>query len=499
MKKTLFIKNAAILTATSIVLRVLGIVLKVWLAAVIGSEGIGLYHLIFSVFVLCTAFANAGIPTAVTRMIAESFAKNDTNGAFRIIKRAIGISLVFSLISFIVLNVFSGFICNNVLHDERAFISLKIMCFSFPFLACSAVFKSYFFARRKITVNSVSVILEQILRIILCFLIVSKFVKNGIAAAAAGIVLSDTAAEVISFVFMLVCFVLDSKKHTLNSDTPQKTGETKELLRISFPLLLSRYCTSVLRTGENVLVPKTLIMTLSYSTALSRFGAVKGMALPVLFFPSSILNALSALLLPEMSEAVAKNKPFIIKNAVKKTLQTTWLLGVIFSAIFFFCGENIGRIIYKDTVSGELIKILSVIVPLMYLDSICDGILKGLDQQKFTFFTAVSDSLLRIVLIVIFVPRFSMNGFLAIMILSNAYTCFLHVGKLLKLTSIKLKPIKDIILPIFYAVVICYICNRAFAFLSHPILFTAVFTLFSCVLFAAVIIAFKIVDIHDYI
>ena len=135
----------------------------------------------------------------------------------------------------------------------------------------------------------------------------------------------------------------------------------------------------------------------------------------------------------------------------------------------------------------------------MYLDSICDGILKGLDQQKFTFFTAVSDSLLRIVLIIIFVPRFSMNGFLAIMILSNAYTCFLHVGKLLKLTSIKLKPIKDIILPIFYAVVICYICNRAFAFLSHPILFVAVFTLFSCALFATVIIAFKIVDIHDYI
>jgi stage V sporulation protein B len=291
----------------------------------------------------------------------------------------------------------------------------------------------------------------------------------------------------------------DRKKLVINNANSPVKSETKELLRISFPLLISRYCTSFLRTGENILVPKTLSDSLSYSTALSRFGAVKGMALPVLFFPSSVLNALSALLLPEMSEAVAKNKPYIIKNAVKKTLQTTWLLGVIFGAIFFFCGENIGKIIYKDTVSGELIKILSVIVPLMYLDSICDGILKGLDQQSYTFFTALADSLLRIILILLFVPKFSMNGFLCIMIFSNVFTCVLHVGKLLRLTGLAPNPFKDIMLPIICAALICYFCYTFLSFLTQPVIFTAVFALFSCVLFAAAAVIFKIVDIHDYI
>ena len=499
MKKTLFIKNAAILTATSIILRVLGIVFKVWLASRIGSEGIGLYHLIFSVFVLASAFASAGIPTAVTRMIAEAFAKNDTNSVFRIIKRSTVICLLFSLVSFFIVNTFSESICLNILHDIRALPSLKIMCFSLPFMACSAVLKSYFFARRKITVNSVSVILEQTLRIGLCFIIVAKFVNNGIAAACGSVILADTVSEAVSFVFMLICFAIDKKNLAINNDFTTEKNETKELLRISFPLLISRYCTSFLRTGENILVPKTLTGTLSYSTALSHFGAVKGMALPVLFFPSSVLNALSALLLPEMSEAVAQNKPYIIKNAVKKTLQTTWLLGVIFGAIFFFCGENIGEIIYKDSVSGELIKILSSIVPLMYLDSICDGILKGLDQQTYTFFTALADSLLRIILILLFVPKFSMSGFLAIMIFSNIFTCVLHVGKLLKLTGLKIKPFKDMILPIICALLICYFCYTFLSFLTQPIIFTAVFAMFSCVIFIAILVVFKIVDIHDYI
>lgn len=499
MKKTLFIKNAAILTATSILLRVLGIIFKVWLASRIGSEGIGLYHLIFSVFVLASAFASAGIPTAVTRMISEAFAKNDTNAVFRIIKRATFICLSFSLISFFVVNTFSKTICLNILHDIRALPSLKIMCFSLPFMACSAVFKSYFFARRNISINSIAIILEQVFRITLCFFIVTKFVQNGIAAACAAVILADTLSEAASFVFMLICFLFDKKKLTISGVSTTDKSETKELLRISLPLLVSRYCTSFLRTGENVLVPKTLANTLSYSTALSRFGAVKGMALPILFFPSSVLNALSALLLPEMSEAVAKNKPYVIKNAVKKTIQTTWLLGVIFGAVFFFSGEEIGRIIYKDTVSGELIKILSFIVPLMYLDSICDGILKGLDQQSYTFFTSLADSLLRIILILLFVPKFSMNGFLGIMIFSNVFTCVLHVGKLLRLTNLKPKLFKDVLFPVICAATICYFCYTFLSFLTQPIIFTAVFAIFSCVIFIATLVVFKFVDIHDYI
>lgn len=499
MKKTLFIKNAAILTGTSIVLRVLGIVFKVWMASHIGSEGIGLYHLVFSVYVLASAFASAGIPTAVTRLTAEAFARNDTAAVLRIIKRAAAICLIFSLVSFLTVWLFADFISVRLLGDIRALPSLKIMCFSLPFMGFSAVLKSYFFAKRSITVNSAAVLLEQVLRLILCFVLVTRFVKNGIAAATAAVILSDVLSEVISCLFMFLNFLKERKKLAINGNFLQNGNETKEILRISSPILISRYSNSVLRTAENILVPKTLSGTLSYSTALSRFGAVKGMALPVLFFPSSVLNALSTLLLPEMSEAVAKNKPFVIKSAVKKTLRTTWLLGVIFGAVFFFCGESIGNIIYHDDVSGKLIKILSPIVPLMYLDSICDGILKGLDQQVFTFRTALADSILRILLIIFFVPKHSLNGFLAIMIFSNLFTCVLHVGKLLKITELKPKLFKDLVLPIVAAAIICIICRSLLIFLNNGISFAVCFSFASVILFVLFVIGFKIVDVHDYI
>ena len=80
MKKTVFIKNAAILTISSLILRFAGILFRVWLAAKIGAEGIGLYQLVFSVYMLAATFATSGICTAVTRLVSEELATGNKKG-----------------------------------------------------------------------------------------------------------------------------------------------------------------------------------------------------------------------------------------------------------------------------------------------------------------------------------------------------------------------------------------------------------------------------------
>ena len=74
LKKTVFIKNAVILTISSLILRFAGIIFKVYITRLIGSEGVGLYHLIFSFYMLASTFATSGISTAVTRRVTEEIA-----------------------------------------------------------------------------------------------------------------------------------------------------------------------------------------------------------------------------------------------------------------------------------------------------------------------------------------------------------------------------------------------------------------------------------------
>ncbi len=456
MKKTVFIKDALVLTLSSLLLRFIGIIFKVWLAKEIGSEGIGLYQLVFSVYVLVSTFATAGISTSVTRLVAEELALGSKQGSLKILKRAIFITLLIALIS--LLAVFSGaqFIAKTILGDIRAVPALKILPFSLPFMGISSCLRGYFIARRKATPNSLVQIFEQIIRITAILLLIKKFAQKGLAFCCLAVIVGDVFAEALACLLLFAVFLKDKEKlSALSGRKNPPYPVVRKILAISMPITSGRYLNSLLRTAENILVPKNLSKFSANSTlALSQFGMIKGMALPILFFPSTLLNSVSTLLIPEMSEASAKNQKGLVKRAVRNILRLTAVISFIFGSIFFFSGEEIGMLIYKEREVGHLIKALAPIVPLMYLDSISDGILKGLDQQLFTFRTAVSDSTLRIILILLILPFSGMKGFIGIMYFSNILTCFLNVGRLIKVSGAKFRVTEEIILPLLLSVVI---------------------------------------------
>ncbi len=441
LKKTIFIKNAVILTVSSLILRFAGIVFKVYVTRLIGSEGIGLYQLIFSFYMLASTFATSGISTAVTRLITEEIALGSKQSTLRIFRRSVELTLIVALISLLAVFFGAELIATKIIGDIRALPALKIMAFSLPFMGVSSCIRGYFIARRNVTPNSVAQIFEQALRIGVIVALAQKFIKKGIAAACTAVLLGDTVAEAVSCLLLYLSFL--SSKKTLNRLNGRKNppfGVIKELGRIALPITSGRYLNTALRTAENVLVPKNLSRyPLSGAKALSQFGMIKGMALPILLFPSTLLNSVSTLLIPEISEAAAKNMHSTIKRLTVRVLRITALLSFFCTFLFLLGGKKIGMLIYNSVDVGQLLVWLSPIVPFMYLDSVSDGILKGLDQQVFTFRTAISDSFIRIILILCLLPISGMKGFIGIMYFSNLLTCFLNVKRLLKVTGVKFR------------------------------------------------------------
>jgi len=471
VKKTIFIKNALILTVSSLLLRFAGIIFKVWLAAVVGSEGIGLYQLIFSVYVLVSTFASSGISTAVTRLTAEELALGSKKGTIKILRRSLQLTSIIALLSTVVVYFGADFIATTLLEDSRAIPALKILPISLIFMGISSCLRGYFIARRNVTPNAVTQLLEQAIRIILVLILVKKFAQHGLAICCAAVIFGDIVAEILACGILAATYFFDVKKLNILSGRARPPYPiVSKILHISMPITSGRYLNTLLRTAENILVPKNLAKyPLSSGRALSQFGMIKGMALPILFFPSAIINSISTLLIPEMSEAAAKKQDWLVKSATQNILKLTSVISYIFAAIFLFAGDEIGTLIYNEKDVGFLLKALSPIVPLMYLDSISDGILKGLDQQVFSFRTAISDSVIRIILILIFLPVTGLYGFIAIMYLSNFLTCFLNVGRLLKISGAKLQLWQGILAPIITAFSVTYITYTAISFLHIQI------------------------------
>ncbi len=461
MKKAIFIKNAVILTVSSLILRFAGIVFKVWLASAIGSEGIGLYQLVFSVYVLASTFATSGISTAVTRLTADELALGTKKGVLKIFYRCIFLTLLLAAVTIAILLFGAKFIAEQLLGDARATVSIKILSLSLPFMGISSCIRGYFIARRNAAPTASGQIFEQVVRIGVVIFAVKTFAPYGLAYTCAAVLLGDAIAEASDCLFLYLRFLSDKKRLSNYSTSARPAFNIlKAVGHIALPITAGRYLNTGLRTIENILVPKQLSKcNLVYNNALSLFGMIKGMALPVLFFPSTLLNSFSTLLIPEISEASARKQGGLVKSTVEHIIKITAIISFIFAGVFLVAGRKIGFLIYKSNDVGFLLCALSPIVPLMYLDSISDGILKGLDQQLFSFRTAVFDSALRIVLVIFLLPRFGIYGFLGIMYFSNLLTCVLNVGRLIKVSGVKLDLLNCLALPFSGALSISLLFN----------------------------------------
>lgn len=466
MKKVLFIKNAVILTVTSLALRVIGIVFRVWLAGKIGAEGIGLYQVIFSVYILMTAFATSGICTAVTRMVAARLAVNDGVGAKRTMKMAILLSLIIAIISSLTVFAFSNAISFYLVKDVRASQSLRILCISLPFLGVCSCIRGYFFARRNTLPSSFGQITEQIVRISVIVFLLGKFSSQDLKISCAVVMAGDVISEIAGTVIISIFYRFDVKH--LKGSTAKKSGIMRELVRISLPITAGKYAHTGLRTAENLLTPICFSKyTSSRSTALEQFGMIKGMALPLLLFPASLLSAVSTLLIPEMTEDMERKNYVGIAATVEKIFYLTFITSFWAGSIFLCSANQLGNAIYSSSSVGYLIRALSPLVPFMYVDLIGDGILKGLDQQNILLRNSVIDSAVRIILVMLLVPKFGMTGFFAVMMFSNLFTGCLSVHRITKISKVKFNFSVYFFKPLFSAVLSAAIADKICASLRN--------------------------------
>lgn len=454
MKHAVFVKNAAVLTATSCLLRTIGIFFRIYLAGAIGAEGMGLYQLIISIYVLASTFATAGISTAVTRLVADELVCGTALSVRRVVRRSITISVLLGVVSAALIFFSAPLISEWFIKDVRATPALKMLAFSLPSMGISSCLRGYFIARRRAADTSGTQLLEQAVRIGVVMAMLSRVAHKGLAASCFAVMLGDTVAEWAA----CLCLVIDCRldRRRLKQELPPRAATTapvvRRLLAIAAPITAGRYLNSVLRTVENLLVPHSIARFLgSKEQGFAQFGALKGMALPLIFFPASFLGALSTLLIPEISAANTLHQYHKINRAVERTLQLTLGASILIGTVFTAFSAPLGEILYHSRDVGIYLRVLAPLTPIMYLESMVDGILKGLNQQVHSLAYSVTDSALRIVLIVLVVPKFGMGGFLGVMVISNVFTSFLNVGRLMKVTGLRLRVTEWILKPLFCA------------------------------------------------
>lgn len=449
------IKGAAAMTVFSLINKLLGVFLRLFLSARIGSEGMGLYQLIMSVYTMFSTFATAGFTVSVSRLIAE---KDERSGgdAELLFKNSFIASAVISAVATALMLLCADFIATTFLGDARCAPPLRILALSMPFMALAACLKGWFIAKQRVTVTSSASLFEQIIKIsvIALFLNVIMSQTQDIGVLCTGIVMGVTVSEMCSFTYLLL-FKIIPKRRKGQRLTPTETraDSMRSLISVTLPISLSVYLTSILHTAETLLIPYVFeSYSGNRSQALSQFGMIRGMVVPILFFPFAFLASLVSVFTPEISRLnlLADRRP--LNARISSIMSFVSLLSVAVGGLFFFLPYEIGEAFYPNESTEGAIRILSLVTPFMYVETVSDGLLKAIGEQVQTLKFSIYNSVLRVVLIILLVSRTGENGYLWLLVISNTFTYALCRRRLYKATGVKPKIKSDIAFPLICAV-----------------------------------------------
>ncbi len=433
IKNKLF-KSAATLCIFGLVSKGMGMLFRVYLSARIGSEGMGLYQLVMSVYSLFTTFATAGLTVSVSRLTGEAMSKSNPDTSVIEASKAKNTGVLFGLIlgfaSLAVMFFTSGFTAKYLLSESKSLIPMRILSLSMPFMAVAACYKGYYIASNRVSLTATAQVFEQAVKIAVTYIFFTVFLSKttDIGLLTVGITSGLCVGEIFCCIYLWI-FDLFSKKRRV-SYNEKKLYPLKRITNVVIPIGVSAYITGILHTVESILVP--FCFTLyggDRGFGLSQFGLIRGMVIPTLFFPFSFLSATVSVLIPEISRL--KDNRWQRNEKIKKSLAFAFVFGICAGGLFFFLPSEISSIFYSE--NGEYpTKILALVTPFMYVETVCDSLLKAVGKQVYTLKVSVINSVARIALLLLLVPSLGADGYLWLLVGSNMFSffsCYLGVRK----------------------------------------------------------------------
>ena len=432
--------------------------LRVYQTAMIGAEGMGLLQLLLSVYYFATNLAVSGWNLAVTRLISERAAP-----VRRVMRKCLAVSVGSGMVAGAGLYVAAPILGAGLLGDARTVVPLRVLAPGLPMLAVSCCCRGYFLAVRNAGIPGVGQAVEQLAVWAVTVLLLPKCAARGVAAGCCAIAAAMTVGEWCGNVWIVLFTRRSIRRHPPYADVAARRAfvTVPQMLHIAAPVALGYDLRSALIAVENVLVPAGLKRCgQSYAASLAVYGMVKGMALPTIQFPAAFLTAFSLLLIPEVAQSRAAGHP----EAVRAMAQRVFRLCLTFSAWVMGCfavfGTDLGVALYERRDAGRAMQLLCPLVPLMYLDSIVDAMLKGLDEQHYSLKVNLSDSCIRIVLMIVCLPRFGIAGYLAALACSTVYNALLSITRLIRRSAVPVRPGRWFAVPALCAATAC-LCGRA--------------------------------------
>lgn len=410
-----FIRGTVMLSGAAFINRILGFISSIFVARMLGAEGIGLLMMAQPLVPLVITITELGLPVAISKLVAEADARGEHEKVRRILHVSLFVTGTLSITLTTVSFVFSEWIASIMLSDQRAYYAMLAITPIAPIIAVSAVLKGYFRGKQRMLTIAASDILENTVQIAFVLMLVHYLLPYGIAYAAAGAMAAAVISESTSLMFLIASYKrfgeIRMPGETWRKHLKHGRHTLSELMQIGLPTTGHGVVHSLYGAFQPLLITTSLALAgVGTVLATQQFGMLAGYVFPLLFMPSFITHSLSTALVPAISEAAAHKNSLLMHERMDQAMRLGLLVGAPATVILYEWATPLTTLIYSAPEAGILLKILAPMFLLHYFDAPLHAILLGHGQAKASFINYFVSTVLKAAAIFVLGREFGIIG-----------------------------------------------------------------------------------------
>lgn len=461
-------RGFTVLSAASIINKVLGILYVPILTLILGDIGNSIYDAGYKIYQLVFMITNAGIPVAISKMVSEQIASGRYDVSYRTLKISGTLLLSLGALTTVITAVFARQFSAMTGWPE-SYLTILALSPTMLFTAISCIFRGYFQGRSNMVPTGISQILEQAVNSVFTILFAWIMYRYGmnyalnhgitnealinleaVKFAAAGGTVGTSLGALVSALYL--CRTFTKKKAGVLKEISQSVQSeqfkytTKNLLKKIFQYAVPITLGSVAIYIANIIdlkFTRARLITAGYSItdAMALYGILSVKYLKLLFIPITLATALATTILPSISAAAAIGDRALLGRRISKSMKTILMIIVPSAAGMTIMAKPIIYILFPTTPNGwNLLMLGSWTMILISVVSIQTAILQGIGKTYLPVAHMVIGLVLKLIINynLIAIPQINIKGAIVGSAVCYIFAFYMNYRSISKLTGVRL-------------------------------------------------------------
>ena len=423
-KSKSIIGGMTVLGLAGVICKLVGVLYSIPLTWMIGTNGLGVYQAVFPAYNLLLTISSAGLPVAVSRLVARSLAKDDPRSAKNVFKTALLLLLTLGSFATIIMLVGSGALA-TASDQPTSRIGFQVIAPCVVIVCVLSAFRGFMQGQQNMVPTAISQLIEQVGKVFLALPMAHFGSKMGVEYGAAGALLGTTIVEGVALLYMIILYLRRrnafSRIPQLSTETPESASSiAKQLMTISIPITIgacivpfSQYIDSIMTVG------RLISAGVAADSAGSVYGLFSGTVIRIINIPTALALAVSMSLVPAISAAKAVNDDTTVVRQTDLGMRFAFLIGLPCSIGMSVLAEPLMRFFYQGSIveeqlvlGGQLLSMSGLTIVLFTVVQATTSVLQGLGKQRIPMYTLLAGVVCKIILnyTLIAIPAINIHG-----------------------------------------------------------------------------------------